>query len=155
MVVNIVTRIRMNLLSVSFWDRSSPFFMRKLFEFWAYANYLDHLDCSHGVLAVFYNPIFISGCKFLSSSMNAVVGTCLCAISLDHLDFRLLWLAHIATRGWIHGQTVDHLDFRLFMFCSHSRNQDEFTVSFILRPKFIFLIFEGLCEFAWSFGLQS
>ena len=30
--------------------------------------------------------------------MKAVVGTCSCAISLVHLDFRLLCLAHIATR---------------------------------------------------------
>ena len=78
--------------------------MRKLFKFGAYANSLDHLDCS---LAVFYNENFISGRKFLSSSMKTVVGTCSCAISLDHLDFRLLCLAHIATR-----------------------NQDEFTAIF-------------------------
>ena len=33
---------------------SSSYFSRKLFEFGAYANSLDHLDCSHGALAVFY-----------------------------------------------------------------------------------------------------
>ena len=60
---------------------------------------LDHLDYSHGVLAVFYNHFFISGSKFLSPSMKAVVRTCACAISLDHLDFRLLCLAHIATQN--------------------------------------------------------
>ena len=53
------------------------------------ANSLDHLDCSHGVLPVFYNQIFLSGSKFLSPSMKAVVRSCACAISLDHLDFRL------------------------------------------------------------------
>ena len=37
---------------------------------------------------------------------------------------------------------LDHFDFRLFMFCSHSQNQDEITVSFILRRKFIFLFLE-------------
>ena len=36
---------------------SSSYFSRKLFEFGAYANSLDHLDCSHNVLAVFYNQI--------------------------------------------------------------------------------------------------
>ena len=67
-------------------ESSSSYFSRKLFEFGAYANSLDHLDCS---LAVFYNENFISGRKFLSSSMKTVVGPCSCAISLDHLDFRL------------------------------------------------------------------
>ena len=81
----------MNSLSVLFRDgSSSSYFSRKLFEFGAYANSPDHLDCSHGVLAVFWNKIFISGSKFLSPSMKAVVRTCACAISLDNLDFRLL-----------------------------------------------------------------
>ena len=41
-----------------------------------------------------------------------------------------------------------------------SQNQDEFTVSFISRQKFIFLFFEEavwiwrLCKFSFSFGLQ-
>ena len=40
-------------------------FSRKLFEFGAYANSLDHLDCSNSVLAVFYNIyFFISGANF-------------------------------------------------------------------------------------------
>jgi len=47
------------------------------------------LDCSHGVLAVLYNKIYIIGNKFLSPTMKAVVRTCACAVSLDHLDFRL------------------------------------------------------------------
>ena len=99
----------MNSLSVLFRDgSSSSCFSRKLFEFGAHANSVDRMDCSHGVLAVFYNKIFISGSKFLSPSMKAVVRTCACAISLDHLDFRL------------------------FMFGSHGySNQDEFTVTFI------------------------
>ena len=93
-------------------------------------NSLDHLDCNHGVLAVFYFKILISGRRFLSPSMKAVVGTCACANSLYHLDFRL------------------------FIFGSHSRTQDEYTASFILRRKFIFLFFEeavrilSLCEFS-------
>ena len=79
---------------------------------------------------------FIQGTKFLSPSMKSVVENFACANSIDHLDFRL------------------------FIFGSHSQNQDEFTVSFILRRKFIFLFFEeaarilSLCEFSWSFGLQ-
>ena len=57
----------MNSLSVLFRDESSSsYFSRKLFEFGAYANSLDHLDCSRGTLAVFYNKIFILGRKFLS-----------------------------------------------------------------------------------------
>ena len=95
-----IVEIRMNLLSVLFRDgSSSSHFLRKLFKFGAYANSLDHLDCSHGALGVFYNKNFISGSKRLSPSMNTVVGTCPCHISLDHLDFILLCLAHIATRG--------------------------------------------------------
>ena len=55
----------MNSLSVLFRDgSSSSYFSRKLFEFWAYVNSLDHLDCSHGALAVFYNNFLISGSKF-------------------------------------------------------------------------------------------
>ena len=50
-----IVEIRMNSLSVLFWNgSSSSYFLRKLFEFWAYANIFDHLDCGHGTLAVFY-----------------------------------------------------------------------------------------------------
>ena len=80
----------MNLLSVLFGDgSSSSYFSRKLFEFGANANSVDRLDYSHGVLAVFCNKNFISESKFLSPSRKAVVRTCACAISLDHLDSRL------------------------------------------------------------------
>ena len=128
----ILLTIWINSLSVLVRDRSSPsYFSRKLFQLGASANSLDHLHCSHGILAVFYNKIFISESKCLSLPMKAVVRTCTCAISLDHLNFRL------------------------FMFGSYSRNQDEFTtVSFILRRKFLVLIFEevvriwSLCEFS-------
>ena len=101
-----------------------------LFEFEAYTNSLDHLDCSHGVLAVFIIIFCTSGSKFISPSMKAVVETCTGAISLDHLDFRL------------------------FMFGSYSRNKDKFTVNFISRQKLIFLVFEeavrirSLCKFS-------
>ena len=60
-----------------------------------------------------------------SPSIKAVVGTCLCAISLDHRDFRL------------------------FMFGIYSRNQDEIFVSFILRWKFIILVSEDVVRI-WS-----
>ena len=57
----------MNSLSVLFRDESSSsYFSRKLFEFGAYANSVDRLDCSHGVLAVFYKNNFIAESKFLS-----------------------------------------------------------------------------------------
>ena len=77
-------------LSVLFRDgSSSAYFSRKLFVFkGAYANSLDHLDCSLAVLAVFYNQIFISERKFPSPSMKGVVRSWACAIFLDHLDFR-------------------------------------------------------------------
>ena len=102
-----IFEIRMNSLLVLFPDgSSSSYFSRKLFGFKAYVNSLDNLDCS---LAVFYSKIPVSGSKFLYPSMKGVVGTCSCAISLDHLDFRL------------------------FMFGSHSRNDDKFTVSFISK----------------------
>ena len=52
-------------------------------------NSLDHLDCSHGVLAVFYKKYFISESKFLSPTIKIVVRTCVCAISPDHSDLRL------------------------------------------------------------------
>ena len=95
----ILLTVWINSLSVLVRDRSSPsYFSRKLLEFGAYANYLDHLDCSHGVLGVFYNKIFISESKFLSPSMKTIIRTYACAFSHDHLDFSLLCVAHIATR---------------------------------------------------------
>jgi len=49
-----LVEIRMNSRSVLFQDgSSSSYFLRKLFECAAYANSLDHLDCSLGALAVF------------------------------------------------------------------------------------------------------
>ena len=113
------------------------YFWRELFEFWASVNSLNHLDCSHGAQAVCYTKFCISEIVFLSPPIKAMIGTCACAISLDHLDF---WL---------------------FMFYSHILNQDEFTVNFILRLAFISLVFEeavrilSLSEFFLSFGLQS
>jgi len=68
-----IVEIRMNSLSVLFRDGSSSSdFSRKLFEFLASANFHDHLDCSHGALALFYLRKQIS-----LPSMKAVVGTCL------------------------------------------------------------------------------
>ena len=82
-----IVKISMHLLSVSFQDgSSSSYFLMKLFQFWAYVNSLDHLNCSLAVLKIFF---FISGRTFLSPSIKAVVGTCSRANSLYHLDFRL------------------------------------------------------------------
>ena len=134
----ILLTIWINSLSVLVRDRSSPsYFSRKLFEFGVSVNSLDHLDCSHGILAVFYNKKIVSESKFLSPPMKTVVRTCACAIFLDHLDFRL------------------------FMCGSQSYSKSGCTASFILRRKFVFLFFEeairitSLCEFSSSFGLQS
>ena len=79
---------------------------------------LDHLDCS---LAVFYMKNIISGIKFLSQSMKAVVRTCACTISLGHFDFRM------------------------YLFGSHSRNQDQFTVS-LFKTEVHLPIFRGSCS---------
>ena len=103
--MRILLTIWINSLSVLVPNRSAhSYFLRKLFEFGAYANYLDDLDCSHGVLAVFNNKKIISGSKFLSPSLNAVVRTCACAISLDRLDFRLFMFGshNYSYSGWIH-----------------------------------------------------
>ena len=97
----------MNSLSVLFRDGiSSSYFSRKLFEFGASVNSVDRLDCSHGVLTVFYNKNFMSGRKFLSPSMKAVVRTCVCAISIDHSDFILFMFgSHSYWKSeWIHCQ---------------------------------------------------
>ena len=77
--------------TVSFSSRRKFIFLffEEVVLIWSLCNSLDHLECSHGVLAVFYNNIFISGSKLLSPSMKAVIRTYACAISLDHLDF---WL---------------------------------------------------------------
>ena len=116
--------------------------------------------------------------------MKAVVRTCACAISLDHLDFRLFMFgSHSYSKsGWIYCQFYFETEVRLPIFRGSSsnlklmqnlfhlwgqmldsllKNQDEFTVSFSSRRKFIFLFFEeavqiwSLCEFSWLFGLKS
>ena len=54
--------------TVSFSSRQKFTFLfsRKLFEFGACVNSVDHLDCSYGGLTVFHKKICISGSKFLS-----------------------------------------------------------------------------------------
>ena len=80
----------MNLLSVLFQDRSkSSAFLRKLYEFGAYANSLEHLDCNHGILAVFYDEIFYFRKQISLPSMRAGVRICACAISIANLDLKL------------------------------------------------------------------
>ena len=54
--------------------------------------------------------------------MKTVVGTCACANSLDHLDFRF------------------------FIFGLHSRNQDEFTVSFDFETEVYLPVPRGSCS---------
>ena len=100
------------------------FFSRKLFNFGAYANFLHHFDCSHGVLAAFCNSFFYFR-KQISLLINE--GSCLeLALALFLLT---IWIsdcwcwAHIATR-----------------------NQDKFTVSFISRRKFFIFFFGGSCS---------
>jgi len=86
----------MNSLSVSFRDRSSSSdFSRKLFEFGAHAKFLDHLDCSHGVLAVFYNKNFVSGSTFLSYQLRQLLELALVPYFSLKFGFQIVyvWLA--------------------------------------------------------------
>ena len=112
-------------------------FFEEAVQIWSLCELCWSFGLQSCQLVVFYNQVFISGSKFLSPSVKAVVRTCACAISLDHFDFRLV------------------------MFGSHSQNQDEFTVSFILRGQFIFLIFKeayriwSLCYFSWLFCFRK
>ena len=108
-----IPRRNQDEFTVSFISRQnlSSFFFRMLFEFRAHVNSLDHLDCSHGVLAVFHKINLFQEANF-SLSMKAVVRICACATSLDHLDFKIVKI-----------------------------DKDEFTVSFKSRLKFIFLFF--------------
>ena len=70
-----IVEIRMNSLSVSFQDGTScSYFSRKLFEFWAYANSLDHLDCS---LAVFYNIFLFQESNFSTNQWRQCLNLCL------------------------------------------------------------------------------
>ena len=109
----------MNSPSVLFRDgRSSSYFLRMLLKLGAYANCLDHSYCSHGVLAVMKNNFFISGSIFISPSMKAVVRTCTCAISLDHLDFRLFMFgSHSYSKsGYIYCQCYFETEVHLPIF---------------------------------------
>ena len=91
-----IVEIRMNSLSVVFQDGSSScYFSRKLFEFWAHANSLDHLDCSHGSLAEFCNKFFVSGSKFLSRHWRQLLELALVLIFLTIWISDCLFLAHI------------------------------------------------------------
>ena len=125
----------MNSLSVLCWDgSSSSYFLRKLFEFESHANSLHHLDCSRVMLAVFYNNIFILESKFLSPSMKAVVRTCACAISLDHLDFRLfMYGSHSYSKsGWIHCQFYFETEVHLPIFRGTCSNLELMRILLII-----------------------
>ena len=132
-----IVEVRMNSLSVSFWDRSSySFFLTKLFKSAAYANSLDHLDCRNGALVVFINKNFISGTKFLCHQWRQLlVLACLLFLSIIWI-IRLLCMAH---------------SFEIRMN----------SLSVLWRLMFILLFFEeavgilSLCNFFGSFGLQS
>ena len=68
-----LVELRMISLSVLFHDRTSSFyFLRKLLEFRAFTNSLDHLDCSLGELAVYYDDFLFSGSKVLSHQSRQV-----------------------------------------------------------------------------------
>ena len=72
----------MNSLSVLFRDGNSfSYFSRKLFEIGAYANSLDCLDCSHGILGVFYNAVVI---------LTVSISDCLCLATLDEIRMNSL-----------------------------------------------------------------
>ena len=77
-----IVKIRMNSLQVLFQDgSSSSYFLTKQFKFGANVNYLDHLNCNHGALAVLNHKILYQEANF-SLSIKAVVGNCPCAILL-------------------------------------------------------------------------
>ena len=76
------------------------------FWFWGYFSFVGNRPISKKS-TIFWNggssKIFISGSKFVSPSMKAVVRTCACAISLDHLDFTLFMFGSQSywKAGWI------------------------------------------------------
>ena len=69
-----------------------------------------------------YNKFCISGKKLFSPSMKAIVRTCACAISLDHLDFSLFMFgSHSYSKsGWIHFQIYFETEVHLLFFHSNS-----------------------------------
>ena len=85
-----IVKIRMNSLSVLFWDEVHLSIFR---------GSCLNLELLRILLIIwiavwqYFIIILFSESKFLSSSMKAVVGTCACALSLDHLGFRLLYLS--------------------------------------------------------------
>ena len=120
----------MNSLSVLFRDgSSSSYFLRKLFEFRAYPNSLDHSDCSHGVLAVFYK-------KKLFQKANLSPHVVLFLLTIRISD--CLSLARIATRNQ---------DEFIVIFISRRK----FIFLFFEEAVRIW----SLYKFSWSFGLQS
>ena len=130
----------MNLISVLFWDgSSSSYFSRKLFEFGAYANSLLFMWIAVMVYWQYFIISFLfQRADFSSQQWRQLLEFALVLFLLTIWISDYLCLAHIATR-----------------------NQDECTVSFISRRKFISLFFEeavriwSLCKFSLSFGLQS
>ena len=91
-----IVNIRINSLSVSFWDGSSSlYFLRKLFKFIAYANSLDHLNCIYSELAVLYNTINISGTKFRSHQRTQLLELARVLFLLTTWISDCLFLAHI------------------------------------------------------------
>jgi hypothetical protein len=128
-----IVEIRIDSLSLLFRDGgSSYFFFRKLFEFWAYANSLDHLDCSHRASAVFYLG------KQISLPINE--GSCW-NLPLQVLISLTIWISDCLSLAHIVEIMMSSL-------------------SVLFRDKFIFWFFEkavqvlSLCEYSWPFGLQ-
>ena len=96
-------------------------------ELGAYANSLDHLDWSHGVLAVFYNQIFISGSKFLSHQWRQL-------LELVLVLFFLIIGLHSPNQD---ESTVSFISRQNYIF---------------LIFEGVLQVY-SLCKFAWSFGL--
>ena len=109
-----IVEIRMNSLSVLFWDRSSSFYVSK-----SCLNFeLMQILLIIWIAVIVHRQYLLNGAIFSPHPLRQFVVTCPCA------------------------NVFDHLNFRLFIFGSHSWMQDEFTVSFTSRRKFILLFFK-------------
>ena len=134
-----IVEIRISSLSNLFQDgSSSSFFLRNLFKFWAYANFLEHLDCSHGALAV-----FIPGSQFLSKNFSPInEGSCW-TLPLQVLSSLTIWISDCSSLAHIVKIRMNSLSV-LF--------RDGGSSSYFFKKAVLIL---SLCKFSWSFGLQS
>ena len=144
----------MNSLPIIFRDASSPsYFSRKLFEFGAYANSLDHLDCSHCALAVFIIIFLFQEANFYTQQWTQLLKLTLVLL------FFTIWISDCLCLTHIASQNQDELTVSLFQDEVHCpilwascSNLELMQMSLPINESICWNLL--LCYFSWLLGFQ-